>query len=122
MGGAMAYRLLSTGYTLSFYARNPSHPNSLSLLSQGSTLSPSHLAQSCDVVFTMLGHHSDICSILLYPYGVVYSLHSNSITVDAPISGGDISTRDGKLTILATGEELVVEWLKPLFDILGKAT
>ncbi|KAJ1386129.1 hypothetical protein SESBI_41047 [Sesbania bispinosa] len=149
MGGAMASRLLSAGYTLSFYARNPSHPNSLSLQSQGATLSPSpsHLAQSCDVVFTMLGHPSDVRSIHLDPNGVVSSLRPNSVTVDttsshpdlareifaaaraksawsvdAPVSGGDIGARDGKLAILAAGEASVVEWLKPLFDILGKVT
>ncbi|TKY60165.1 3-hydroxyisobutyrate dehydrogenase 1 [Spatholobus suberectus] len=56
MGFAMASRLVSAGYTLSFYARNPSHPNALSLQSQGASLahSPAQLAQSSDVLFTML--------------------------------------------------------------------
>ncbi|KAJ1405393.1 hypothetical protein SESBI_25942 [Sesbania bispinosa] len=132
----MASRLLSAGYTLSFYARNPSHPNFLSLQSQGATLSPSpsHLAQSCDVVFTMLGHPSDVRSILLDPNGVVSSsLRPNSVTVDTTSSHPDLareifaaarakSAWDGKLAILAAGEASVVEWLKPLFDILGKVT
>lgn len=147
MGGAMASRLLSAGYTLSFYARNPSHPNSLALQSDGATLaaSPSHLAQSSDVVFTMLGHPSDVRSVLLD--AVIPSLRPNSVavdttsshpdlareisaaararnvySVDAPVSGGDIGARDGKLAIFAAGEASVVEWLQPLFGILGKAT
>lgn len=147
MGGAMASRLLTAGYTISFYARNPSHPNSLSLQSQGAKLvdSPSQLAQSSDVIFTMLGHPSDVRSILLND--VVSSLLPNTVTVDttsshptlakeisaaarsksawsidAPVSGGDIGARDGKLAIFAAGEQSVVEWLQPLFKILGKAT
>ncbi|XP_058731579.1 probable 3-hydroxyisobutyrate dehydrogenase-like 3, mitochondrial [Vicia villosa] len=149
MGGAMASRLISAGYTLTFYARNPTHPNSLSLQSQGAKLadSPSHLATSSDVVFTMLGHPSDVKSILLDQNGVVSSLNPNTVTVDstsshpdlareislaaraknawsidAPVSGGDIGARDGKLAIFAAGEASVVEWLQPLFKIMGKAT
>ncbi|KAK2384485.1 6-phosphogluconate dehydrogenase family protein [Trifolium repens] len=149
MGAAMASRLISAGYTLSFYARNPSHPNSLYLQSQGAKLadSPSHLTNSSDVVFTMLGHPSDVKSILLNQNGVVSSLNPNTVTVDttsshpdlareistaaraknawsidAPVSGGDIGARDGKLAIFAAGEASVVEWLQPLFNIMGKAT
>ena len=149
MGGAMASRLISAGYTLTFYARNPSHPNSLSLQSLGAKLanSPSHLANSSDVVFTMLGHPSDVKSIYLDKNGIVSSLDPNTVTVDttsshpdlakeicvaaraksawsidAPVSGGDIGARDGKLAIFAAGEGAVVEWLQPLFEIMGKAT
>ncbi|KAK7359086.1 hypothetical protein VNO77_01032 [Canavalia gladiata] len=149
MGYAMASRLLSAGYTLSFYARNLSHPNSLSLQSQGaqSAHSPAQLAQISDVLFTMVGHPSDVRSVYLHPNGVVPSLRPNSVTidstsshpdlakqifaatrakgawsVDAPVSGGDIGARDGKLAIFAGGEASVVEWLNPLFTILGKPT
>jgi len=148
MGFAMASRLLSAGYTLSFYARNPSNPNALSLQSQGATLaqSPAQLAQLSDVLFTMVGHPSDVRSLLL-DSPVLSSLRPNSVvvdttsshpdlarqifsaarsldawSVDAPVSGGDIGARDGKLAILAAGEKAVVEWLSPLFSILGRAT
>ncbi|CAB4267791.1 unnamed protein product [Prunus armeniaca] len=43
-------------------------------------------------------------------------------TVDAPVSGGDIGAREGKLAILAGGDASVVEWLAPVFDVLGKVT
>ncbi|KAK7318734.1 hypothetical protein RJT34_03441 [Clitoria ternatea] len=149
MGHPMASRLISNGYKLTFYARNPSHPNSLSLQSQGASLanSPSQLAHQTDVVFTILGHPSDVRSVYLHQTGLVSSLRPNSVTVDhtsshpdlareifaaarekdawsvdAPVSGGDIGARDGKLAILTAGEASVVEWLNPLFIILGKAT
>lgn len=42
--------------------------------------------------------------------------------VDAPVSGGDIGARDGKLAIFGGGDEGVVNWLLPLFEVLGKVT
>jgi len=44
----------------------------------------------------------------------------NCWSVDAPVSGGDIGAKEGKLAILAGGDESVVKWLTPLFDIMGK--
>lgn len=148
MGAAMASRLLSAGYSLTIYARTPSkaHP----LQSQGAQLaySPFQLAQLSDVVFTMVGHPPDVRSNILDPEtGLLWGLRPNSVsvdmtsshpalareifnaarakdcwTVDAPVSGGDIGAREGKLAILAGGDASVVEWLAPLFDVLGKVT
>ncbi|KAK4438288.1 putative 3-hydroxyisobutyrate dehydrogenase-like 3, mitochondrial [Sesamum alatum] len=143
MGGAMATRLISAGYSVSVYARNPS--KATSLLSIGATLaaSPAELAASSDVVFTMIGHPSDVQTLVLdtllpslKPNTVIIdhtsshpvlarqiyesALEKNGYSIDAPVSGGDIGARDGKLAIFAGGDTEVVQWLKPLFDILGK--
>ncbi|XP_028775487.1 probable 3-hydroxyisobutyrate dehydrogenase-like 3, mitochondrial [Neltuma alba] len=148
MGAAMASRLLSAGYSVTIYARNPS--KALPLQSQGAHVadSPAEVARCCDVVFTMVGHPSDVRSVVLEdPNSVLSGLTPNSVTVDmtsshpdlareiftsarerncwsvdAPVSGGDIGARDGKLAIFAAGEQAVVKWLEPLFQILGKAT
>ncbi|GAV90563.1 NAD_binding_2 domain-containing protein, partial [Cephalotus follicularis] len=147
MGAAMASRLLSAGYSLTVYARNPS--KALSLQSQGALLahSPRDVAHSTDVVFTMLGHPSDVRSIVLGESGVLSGLNPGAVTVDhtsshpalareifaasrgkgcwsvdAPVSGGDIGARDGKLAIFAAGDSGVVKWLTPLFDVMGKTT
>ncbi|KAG5549871.1 hypothetical protein RHGRI_014989 [Rhododendron griersonianum] len=148
MGSAMASRLISAGYSLTLYARTPS--KSLHLQSLGAQLapSPSSLAQSSDVVFTMLGHPPDVRQIVLdtsagllaglNPGGVIVD-HTSSHpilakeifaaarekgcwAVDAPVSGGDIGARDGKLAIYAGGESDVVKWLSPLFDVMGRVT
>ncbi|MCD9640123.1 hypothetical protein HAX54_025233 [Datura stramonium] len=145
MGGAMAARLLSAGYSVTIYARNPSKV--VHLQSQGALFadSPADLARNSDVIFTMLGHPSDVRQIVLE--GMISFLNPNSViidhtsshpalakkifdaarekncwAVDAPVSGGDIGAREGKLAILAGGNEDVVKWLNPLFDVLGKAT
>ncbi|XP_015893643.2 probable 3-hydroxyisobutyrate dehydrogenase-like 3, mitochondrial [Ziziphus jujuba] len=147
MGAAMAGRLLAAGYSVTVFSRTPS--KTLPLQSQGVVLasSPLELAQLADVVFTMVGHPSDVKSVVLGPTGVLAGLKPNSVTVDmttshpalareifasaretncwsvdAPVSGGDIGAREGKLAILAAGDSGVVEWLSPLFEVMGKAT
>lgn len=143
----MASRLLAAGFFVTVYARNPS--KALTLQSQGAHLadSPVSLAQQSDAVFTMLGHPSDVRQIVLGPDGLLSGLNPGGVlvdttsshpglareiyaaarekncwSVDSPVSGGDIGARDGKLAILAGGDSGVVEWLTPLYDVMGKAT
>uniref|UniRef100_A0A5B7B079 Putative oxidoreductase ykwC n=1 Tax=Davidia involucrata TaxID=16924 RepID=A0A5B7B079_DAVIN len=148
MGSAMASRLLSAGYSLTIYARTPS--KSLPLQSQGARLaiSPADVARASDVVFTMLGHPSDVRQIVLdrangilaglNPGGIIVDTTSSHPAlageifttarekdcwaVDAPVSGGDIGAREGKLAIFAGGDSGVVRWLSPLFDVMGRVT
>ncbi|CAN4110473.1 unnamed protein product [Withania somnifera] len=145
MGGSMVSRLLSAGYSVTIYARNPS--KTLHLQSQGAVVADSlaDLACNSDVIFTMLGHPSDVRQIVLD--NLIPSLNPNTViidhtsshpalakqifdaarekncwAVDAPVSGGDVGAREGILAILAGGNEDVVKWLNPLFDVLGKAS
>ncbi|KAL1828344.1 hypothetical protein ACET3Z_006756 [Daucus carota] len=148
MGSAMAGRLLAAGYPLTVYSRTPS--KSLSLQSQGAHLahSLSDLAKASDVIFTMVGHPSDVRQVVLEKAtGLLPHLNSHTVlvdhtsshpllakeiciavkerncySVDAPVSGGDIGAREGKLAIFAGGEESVVEWLSPLFEVMGRVT
>ncbi|GMH25715.1 hypothetical protein Nepgr_027558 [Nepenthes gracilis] len=145
MGGAMAARLLSAGYSVTIYARSPSkaHP----LLSQGARLadSPASVARLCDIVFIMLGHPSDVRQIVLTRTdSILTGLKPNSVlvdhtsshpelakeisasarenncwAVDAPVSGGDVGARTGNMAIFAGGDRAVVSWLLPLLHILG---
>lgn len=148
MGAAMAARLQAAGYSLTVYARTPSKASAL--LASGASLasSPASLASSCHVLFSMVGHPHDVRSVLLHPSsGALSSLPPGSVlvdctsshpalarevaaaagerscfSVDAPVSGGDVGARDGTLAIFAGGDPRVVEWLSPLFGLLGKAT
>ncbi|KAK3011324.1 hypothetical protein RJ639_011711, partial [Escallonia herrerae] len=148
MGSAMAARLLSAGYGLTVYARTASKSLPLQTLGARVAGSPADVARTSDVVFTMLGHPSDVRQIVMEsPASVLSGLNPNSVVVDhtsshpalakqifaaarekdcwavdAPVSGGDIGARDGKLAILAGGDGGVVEWLAPLFDLMGRAT
>jgi 3-hydroxyisobutyrate dehydrogenase-like beta-hydroxyacid dehydrogenase len=144
----MASRLLSAGYFITIYARSPS--KALPLQSEGAQLvdSPYKVAKCSDVVFTMVGHPSDVRSVVLdtnhgilaglNPGGVIVDSTTSSPaqareifqaakakgchSIDSPVSGGDIGTRDGKLAIFAGGDQVVVNWLSPLYEVLGKVT
>lgn len=147
MGNAMASRLLSASYSVTVYTRTPS--KALQLQSQGATLAASlfDVAKSSDVVFSMVGTPQDVRSVALDPDGIVSALNPGAVyvdttsshpalareifkvarerdcwAVDAPVSGGDIGARDGKLAIFAAGDSAVVQWLTPLFEVLGKPT
>uniref|UniRef100_A0A2P2Q5S7 Uncharacterized protein MANES_10G128600 n=1 Tax=Rhizophora mucronata TaxID=61149 RepID=A0A2P2Q5S7_RHIMU len=147
MGAAMASRLLSAGYSLTIYSRNPS--KAVPLQSQGALLanSPREVASCSDVVFSMVGHPQDVRSIVLESQGILAGLNPGGVivdttsshpglareiftaarakgcwSVDSPVSGGDIGARDGKLSIFAGGDQSVVNWLSPLFEVLGRVT
>ncbi|KAL5989993.1 hypothetical protein ACLOJK_010889 [Asimina triloba] len=147
MGGAMATRLQAAGYALTVYARNPSKAAEFSKRGAHVAASPAHVARASDVVFTMVGHPSDVREVVLGGSGILSGFAAGGVivdhtsshpalareiaaaargrgcwAVDAPVSGGDIGARDGKLAILAGGDRSVVEWLAPLLEIMGKTT
>ncbi|OVA06406.1 6-phosphogluconate dehydrogenase [Macleaya cordata] len=147
MGAAMASRLMSAGYSLTIFSRTPEKV--LSLQEKGALVvnSPADVASKSDVVFTMVGHPSDVRSVVLGENGVLSGLNKGGVfvdttssdpvlakeiaatarlkgcwAIDSPVSGGDIGARDGKLAILAGGDSDVVKWLSPIFGILGRVT
>ncbi|XP_074350170.1 putative 3-hydroxyisobutyrate dehydrogenase-like 3, mitochondrial [Apium graveolens] len=130
------------------YYSNPS--KALQLQSQGARIadSISDLAKTSDVIFTIVGHPSDVRQIVLEnSTGLLPHLNPKTVLIDhtsshpllakeicdavkekncyfidAPISGGDIGAREGRLAIFAGGEDSVVEWLSPLFEVMGRVT
>ncbi|PIA41519.1 hypothetical protein AQUCO_02200145v1 [Aquilegia coerulea] len=147
MGGAMASRILSAGFTLIVYARTPEKARWLETLGAILVNSPAEVAQKSDVVFTMVGHPSDVRSVVLNNDGVLSNLSKGGVfvdhtsshpelareisakarlkdcwAIDAPVSGGDIGAKEGRLAIFAGGDCNVVKWLTPLFQIMGKPT
>ena len=43
------------------------------------------------------------------------------MTLDAPVSGGDVGAKNGTLSIMAGGDEAAFALAKPLFDCMGKS-
>ena len=93
-------------------------------------LSPSELAEGCDMVFVCVGHDQDVEEIIQGRNGVLESMEPGGIIVDhtttssvlaknmavsslkkgiffidAPVSGGEIGAKEGSLTIMAGGDE-----------------
>ncbi|CAG9327418.1 unnamed protein product [Blepharisma stoltei] len=127
MGRSMAEHLIRAGYSLSVYNRTPAKADSLT--SQGAKFaSIKEIAETCQVVFTMVGYPRDVEEVILSQGGLLESLQPGSLlvdhtssspglairiaeaaraknieVVDAPVSGGDVGAREGKLAIMCGG-------------------
>jgi 3-hydroxyisobutyrate dehydrogenase len=98
-----------------------------------------------DVVFSMVGYPSDVEQVLLDSDGVLAhskpgdvlvdmttskpnlavriaeeASRKNVLTLDAPVSGGDIGAREGRLSIMIGGDRVAFEALEPIWKLLGK--
>ncbi|KAJ0232071.1 3-hydroxyisobutyrate dehydrogenase [Hirschfeldia incana] len=146
MGRSMCGHLIKAGYSVTVFNRTVSKAQPL--LDMGATLadSPNSLASQSDVVFSIVGYPSDVRRVLLDPTsGALSGLSSggvlvdmttsepslaeeisesassvNCFSIDAPVSGGDLGAKNGKLSIFAGGDEATVKRLDPLFSLLGK--
>lgn len=145
MGASIASHLLNHGYRLSVFNRTKEKANIL--VSKGAkwSESPKNIAQTCQVIFTMLGYPEDVSRIYLEQDGLIFNAKPNTIlidmtssspsiakeiakvsqtkniaTLDAPVSGGDSGAKSGTLSIMVGGEKSTFETVLPLFKTFGK--
>ncbi|KAK7398994.1 hypothetical protein VNO78_10169 [Psophocarpus tetragonolobus] len=146
MGQSMCAHLIRAGYSLTVFNRTASKAKALVDLGAQLAPSPHAVAARSDVVFSMVGYPSDVRSVLLHPTsGALAGLRGGGVlvdmttsepslaveiweaavakgceSVDAPVSGGDVGAKKGKLAIFAGGEEGTVKRLEALLCHLGK--
>jgi 3-hydroxyisobutyrate dehydrogenase len=145
MGTSMCGHVLAAGYPVTVYSRTKDRTEPL--LERGATWAdtPAAVAAESDVVFSMVGHPSDVREVVLGADGVLSEARSGCVivdvttsepslareiyeaaqaqdvdSVDAPVSGGDIGARNAALSIMVGGDEAVIERLRPLFELMGK--
>ena len=107
--------------------------------------SPAEVAGASDVVFSIVGHPRDVREVILGEHGALGAAKAGTVLVDmttsepslaveiaeqaraqgchaldAPVSGGDVGAREGRLSIMIGGDEAVAEALRPLFELMGK--
>lgn len=144
MGKSMANNLLDAGYNLSIYTRT--QEKAQSLLDKGAAWknNPKTLAESADVIITMVGYPEDVESIYFDKNGILANAKKGTIVIDmttskpklavdiyhsasekgiaaldAPVSGGDIGAQNGNLAIMVGGDASVFDRMRSLFDVLG---
>jgi 3-hydroxyisobutyrate dehydrogenase len=144
MGKSMAGHLLGAGFPLIVYSRTKE--KSAELLEKGAKWvdSPKEMAESANIIITMVGYPDDVEEIYLGDNGLINHSSKDSVlidmttsspslavrineaaidkgihTIDAPVSGGDVGAKEAKLSIMAGGEEEVFESIKPLLNLLG---
>ena len=144
MGGPMCGHLLDAGYQLVVYSRTREKAGRLIQAGARWCDSPLSLAKQCDVVFTMVGTGDEVRDVYFSERGLfqaeikgkvfidmgttspaltaeiaAHARDHAAATIDAPVSGGDVGARNGTLSIMAGGQDAVIEEVKPLFDCLG---
>ncbi|SHJ39897.1 NAD(P)-dependent oxidoreductase [Propionispora hippei] len=144
MGKSMAGHLLRSGYSLQVYNRTKAKAQAL--LDQGAVwaASPGDVAAACDIVITMIGYPKDVEEVYLGDGGLIARAQTGTILIDmttsspllarrlyaagaekgvhvldAPVSGGDVGARDGRLSIMVGGDEAVFQKAAPLFECMG---
>jgi 3-hydroxyisobutyrate dehydrogenase len=141
----MCGHLLSQGYQTTVTTR--SRRRSQALLDAGAAWAdtPSEVAASSDLVFSMVGYPQDVRDVILGPAGALAGARTGTVLVDmttsepslaveiarssakggvhaldAPVSGGDIGARNATLSIMVGGPAEVLGAVRPCFEAMGK--
>jgi 3-hydroxyisobutyrate dehydrogenase len=145
MGSSMCGHLISAGFSATVFNRTKARAQSL--LDRGARWaeSPRQVAESSDVVFSIVGFPADVRAVLLGSDGVLGGSRPGSIlvdmttsepslaveiagaakkvgvySVDAPVSGGDVGAKEARLSIMIGGDKPVVDALTPCWQAMGK--
>jgi 3-hydroxyisobutyrate dehydrogenase len=145
MGTSMCGRLMDAGHTV--VVNNRTKRKADKLVERGATWAdtPKAAAEQAEVVFSIVGHPSDVREVILGADGALAGCRKGTILVDmttsqpalaveiarmadergvtaidAPVSGGDVGARGGTLSIMIGGDAAAVEKLQPLWQAMGK--
>lgn len=145
MGVHQARHLIEKGYKLQVYNRTASKAQPL--IDLGAEFKqPAEIAQACNLVFLMLGYPSDVEEIVFgEEKGILQHLQSGAIlvdhttskpdlavriateclskgviSIDAPVSGGDIGAKNGTLVSMCGGDEAGFAKVQPVIEVYSK--
>lgn len=145
MGKSMCAHILKAGYHISVYNRTKEKAKELIEGGAQWCSNPKEVAEICDIVFTIVGFPQDVEEVYLGENGILKGIREGSIivdmttsepslaqkiyneakkkninSIDAPVSGGDVGSREGTLAIMAGGDKEVYDKVLPLFKLMGK--
>ena len=145
MGSSMCGHLIAAGHRATVFNRTPGKAQGL--VDRGATLAkcPREVAESSDVVFTIVGYPADVRAVTLGPDGTLAGSRPGTIlvdmttsepalaveiheqaklkgvgSVDAPVSGGDVGAREARLSIMVGGDAGDVARIMSLLQAMGK--
>ena len=144
MGGPMAGHLQAGGHQL-FALTRGKVPETLVAGGAKVCANGKEVAQSADIIITMVPDTPDVEKVLFATNGVAEGLAAGKIVVDmssispietkefakrinalaceyvdAPVSGGEVGAKAASLTIMAGGTDAAFAKVKPLFELMGK--
>ncbi|POB10656.1 MAG: 2-hydroxy-3-oxopropionate reductase [Sulfobacillus thermosulfidooxidans] len=145
MGEPMAANLLEAGYSLTVFNRSVKAAARLEELGAHVVNTVAKVAESSDVVVTMLPDTPDVEAVYFTDDGLLASSRPGMLlidtttaspsiarriaqtarergieTLDAPVSGGDVGAKAGTLSIMVGGEEAVFVRALPIFEAMGR--
>ncbi|HYS65934.1 MAG TPA: NAD(P)-dependent oxidoreductase [Paraburkholderia sp.] len=144
MGASMAARLAAAGYPLHVYNRTRAKAEPLIEAGASWHASPAALAEASDIVITIVGTPADVRALYLGDDGLIMHARRDAVLIDmttsspqlagelaaqaaargvhmldAPVSGGDIGAREGRLSIMVGGAADVLAQVDPVLRCLG---
>ncbi len=145
MGSPMCGHLIDAGYPATVYNRTIQKTEPLAAKGAKVAGSPREVAEASDVVFTIVGHPSDVREVVLGDKGTLAGADKGAVlvdmttsepalaveifekakakgvdSIDAPVSGGDVGAKEARLSIMIGGEADAVDAVRPLFEAMGK--
>jgi 3-hydroxyisobutyrate dehydrogenase len=145
MGSSMCRRLMEAGFHVTVQNRTRSKTDPLVARGAKFAATPREAAADADVVFFMVGHPHDVREVILSADGALAACREGAvlvdmttsepslaeeiaaiagergvISIDAPVSGGDVGARNGTLSIMIGGDQETVESLEPCWQAMGK--
>ncbi len=147
MGASMAGNLADAGYELTVHTRTRS--SAATVLEKGARWAdtPAEVAAATEVTFSIVGYPADVRQVILGDDGALAGARPGSVlvdmttsepslaieiaelatardvvSIDAPVSGGDVGAREGRLSIMVGGDARTVAALAPIWDVLGSTT
>lgn len=145
MGKSIARNLLKAGFPLVVHNRSRAAVDELAAEGARPAFSPAEVARQVDVVFTNLPDTPDVEKVVLGENGILDGAHPGLIWVDnstikpaaartlslrlaergvlsldAPVSGGDIGARNATLTVMVGGPAEALEKVMPVFQAMSR--
>jgi len=145
MGKSIAKHILAAGHELSIYTRTKEKAHELIEMGANWSETPGEIAEQVDVLFTMVGYPSDVEEVYNSEQGIfangkagltvidlttstpslAIELHKKAQSLDmrsldAPVSGGDVGAKNGKLSIMVGGDREIFDYIYPIFQLFGE--
>ncbi len=145
MGTGIILNLLKTNHQVTVYNRTKAHAQTVLDAGANWADSPAAAAQNAEVTISMVGFPKDVEEIYFGDQGILAgaqpqtivvdmttstpalaikiaeAAHQNNLlSLDAPVSGGDIGAQNGTLTVMAGGDKPAFDFLVPLFSAIAQ--
>ena len=144
MGKPMVKNLIAAGHNVVFYARKANIIQEISRAGGRYIDNISEISKSCKIIFLNLPNSNDVYEVILGKKGFSSNLSKGSIIIDmstispevtkeiadklekknchlidAPVSGGEVGSINGNLSIMVGGRKKIFNKIKYLLSVLG---